>query len=225
MASEARRAFDKNAEDIERLLDLHSEKGGSERGRRFGLEVLNKSAIVLITACWEAYCEDLAAEGLQHIVDHSKASNSLPDDLRKRVASELKKDAHELAVWSLSGDGWRNVLSGRLERLREERNRKLNSPKSANIDELFNAALGIARVSDSWKWARKMTAARSRIKLDRYVELRGAVAHRGKASKNVQRNQVDDYFEFVKRLASKTGGVVNHHVTEITTKPLWMKPD
>ena len=39
------------------------------RGRRYHLEVLNKSAIVLVTSFWEAYCEDIAAEGLAHIVN------------------------------------------------------------------------------------------------------------------------------------------------------------
>jgi hypothetical protein len=176
----------------------------------------------LITAFWEAYCEDVAAEGLQHIVQHSKTPDSLPDDLRKRVAKELGKDSHELAVWALSGDGWRKVLSSRLERLREERNRRLNSPKSANIDDLFSVALGITRVSDSWKWARKMSPQRARTKLDRYVDLRGAVAHRGKASTNVRRGHVDDYFEFVGRLAGRTDEAVNDHVRKITAKPLWI---
>jgi hypothetical protein len=75
MASKARSAFDQNAADIQRLLDLHQRVGGDSRGRRYGLEVLNKSAIVLITAFWEAYCEDLAAEGLEHIVKHAKSLN------------------------------------------------------------------------------------------------------------------------------------------------------
>ena len=46
--SNAYKAFQKNMEDIERLLELHTQEGGSEPGRRYGLEVLNKSAIVLI---------------------------------------------------------------------------------------------------------------------------------------------------------------------------------
>ena len=59
MPSKARAAFDKNAADIEKLLSLQEQQGGTSRGRRYNLEVLNKSAIVLITAFWEAYCEEL----------------------------------------------------------------------------------------------------------------------------------------------------------------------
>ena len=62
MPSEARKAFDANVADVDRLLALHSTAGGAGQGRRYGLEVLNKSAIVLVTAYWEAYCEDIAAE-------------------------------------------------------------------------------------------------------------------------------------------------------------------
>lgn len=74
--------------DVEqRLLELHKDKGGIAKGRRYGLEVLNKSAIVLLTACWEAYCEDVSAEALEHIVTHSPSPDKLPDEFRKLVGN------------------------------------------------------------------------------------------------------------------------------------------
>jgi hypothetical protein len=66
MPSEAQKSLDANLKEIERLLALHTMVGGKTKGRRYGLEVLNKSAIVLITAYWEAYCEDIAAEAGRH---------------------------------------------------------------------------------------------------------------------------------------------------------------
>ena len=68
MAAKARHAFDQSAKDIERLLEIHQALGGDAKGRRHRLEVLNKSAVVLITAIWEAYCENLAAEALRNII-------------------------------------------------------------------------------------------------------------------------------------------------------------
>ena len=56
MPSKARVNFEANAADVSRLLEIHKYFGGDAKGRRFRLEVLNKSAIVLITAIWEAYC-------------------------------------------------------------------------------------------------------------------------------------------------------------------------
>ncbi len=221
MASKARAAFDENAADVERLLALHQEKGGSAKGRRFGLEVLNKSAIVLLTSFWEAYCEDIAAEALDHVVTHAPSADKLPTELRKIVAKELKADVHDLAVWSIAGDGWRTVLKSRLAALQAERNRRLNTPKAAQIDKLFVDALGISQISSSWRWARKMNPDRARTKLDKFVELRGAIAHRGAAATSVKKAQVTDYFNFLKRLVAKTGGAVNIHVRAITSKTLW----
>ena len=221
MPSEARKAFDKNASDIEKLLKLHKQHSGTNRGRRHGLEVLNKSAIVLITSFWEAYCEDIAAEGLEHIVTHSNDSKVLPKELKKQIAKELNKDPNELAIWELSGEGWRQILKKQLETLKEERNKHLNTPKSTNIDDLFLKAIGISNISNTWKWVTTMTPVRARKKLDTYVQLRGAIAHRGKTSKSVTKKNVTDYFEFIKKLAARTGGEVNNHVKDVTGKALW----
>jgi hypothetical protein len=221
MASKARAAFDENAADVQRLLQLHQEKGGKAKGRRFGLEVLNKSAIVLLTSFWEAYCEDIAAEALDHIVTHAPSADKLPTELRKLIAKELKADVHDLAVWSIAGDGWRALLKSRLAILQAERNRRLNTPKSAQIDRLFSDALGIAEISTSWKWPKKMNPDRARAKLDKFVELRGAIAHRGAAATSVKKADVTNFYNFLQRLVGQTGGAVNRHVWAITTKRLW----
>ena len=221
MASKARKSFDSNAKDIERLLEFHKQVGGNAPGRRYGLEVLNKSAIVLITAFWEAYCEDIAAEGLEHIVKHGKSANALPVELKKQVAKAVKAEKNELEIWSIADDGWRNYLKDRFEELKEQRDRRLNTPKTANIDELFRTAIGIEKISTSWSWAKKMSAKRASEKLDKFVELRGSIAHRGQHSKSVTKAQVTDYYEFVRSIVARTGGRVNAHVMKITGKPLW----
>lgn len=222
MPSQARKRFDQNADDIMRLLELHQEKGGNLPGRRRGLDVLNKSAIILITSFWEAYCEDIAAEGLEHVVKHGTSADTLPKEIKQIVAKELKSDSHELAIWALCGDGWKKILTDRLSDLQEQRNKKLNTPKTQNIDDLFAKALGLSSVSSSWKWAKKMTITRAREKLDKFVTLRGEIAHRGIAAKSVTKAQVEDYFDFIKQLVSKTGGAVNSHVKKVTGKPLWV---
>ncbi|MCK5172427.1 MAG: hypothetical protein KAR47_03500 [Planctomycetes bacterium] len=222
MASKARAAFDENIKDIDRLMELHKQQGGTSPGRRYDLEVLNKSAIVLITSYWEAYCEDIAAEALAHIVKYVKSADSLPKALKKLIAKELEDDKNELAVWELADDKWKTYLQGRLELLQEKRNRKLNTPKAANIDQLFTLAVGISKISSSWRWA-KMAADRAREKLDEFVELRGSIAHRGKSLKSVKKSEVDGYLDFIKKLAAKTGGTVNKHVKGVTGRPLWAK--
>ena len=196
-------------------------RGGSAPGRRFDLEVLNKSAIVLITSYWEAYCEDIAEEGLEFIVTHAKSSDALPNEIKKIIASDLKADKNELAIWSISDEKWRQVLRNRLHSLKDARNRKLNTPKSDNIDELFRAAIGLPDVSAQWVWARKLTAAKARVKLDKFVALRGGIAHRGSANTAVQKAQVVDYLNFISQAAAKTGDAINNHVLAITGQSLF----
>lgn len=220
MASQARQAFDRNVKDVERLLRIHADVGGDAQGRRFGLEVLNKSGIVLITAIWEAYCEDLAAEALDHLVTNAKAGSSLPKELKKKIAAEIKKDANDLAMWDLADAGWKARVRVRLTTLMAERNRRLNTPKSDQIDELFGAAIGLSDASTGWRW-KGMSVAQAKSKLDRFVELRGAIAHRGASASGVKKVQVTNYLAHVKRLVGKTGGRVNTHVKAATGKALW----
>ena len=207
MPSKARLSLDANLQDIDRLLALHTMVGGEAQGRRFGLEVLNKSAIVLITAYWEAYCEDIADEALQHLVKNSKSSDALPKELKRQLAKELKEALHELEVWKIADRGWKKYLEDRLDKLKEKRNWDFNTPKAEQIDKLFLQAIGIPNISSSWNWPKKMTVTRASTKLDKYVALRGAIAHRGKGSASVKKAQVEDYLGFIKRLAGKTESI------------------
>ena len=165
MPSKARISFDKNLGDVERLLALHTMVEGQRQGRRYGLEVLNKSAITSITAFWEAYCENIAAEALEHIVKYAKSSDALPKELKKQLAKELKGALHELETWKIADDGWRKYLNDRLSKLKELRNWDLNTPKSDQIDKLFLQAIGIPKISSAWHWPKKMTVQRAAAKL------------------------------------------------------------
>ena len=144
----------------------------------------------------------------------------MPKELKKAIAKELEKDKNDLAVWEVADGKWKSYLQNRLEKLQEVRNRKLTTPKSDNIDQLFVSAIGIKKVSNSWKWPR-MTVLRANTKLDKFVTLRGSIAHRGKSLKSVTKAQVQDYLDFIKKLAAKTGGKVNLHVKSLIGKPLW----
>jgi hypothetical protein len=200
-------------------LEIHTDVGGDAPGKRYGLEVLNKSAIVLISAVWEAYCEDIALEAAKHLAKHLHSASALPLAVQKRVASELKMEKHELAILRLSGNGWRQVVEQRAQALTAGSG-GLNTPKTQQINDLFEKAIGLNDVSAAWKW-KKMTAANAGKKLDSFVTLRGAIAHRGVGSKAVKKADVLGFFNHVTRLVAKTGGQVNKHVKAATGRSLW----
>jgi RiboL-PSP-HEPN len=220
MPSKARRAFDQNAKDVTRLLEIHEHLGGDGPGRRYRLEVLNKSAIVLITAIWEAYCEDIASEALNHLVKHLSNGSALPKELKKRIAKEIKELPNEIAIWDLADSGWKAIVEARLGPWTKETNRKFNTAKSDNIDQLFLNTIGLDTVSKAWQW-KKMTAQNARKKLDSYVELRGAIAHRGSSASTCTKTQVEAYFIHVQHLVSNTGGEISKFLRNVTGKKLW----
>lgn len=211
MPSQARAAFEENRLDVERLLEIHTELSGDAPGRKYGVAVLNKAGIVLTCAVWEAFCEDLAAEALNHLVEHAQSPDELPQELRKQIARELAEKKHELAIWDLAGDGWRKHLLARLSELAEERNRKLNTPKRSNIEHLFSTAVGIGNVPGAWAW-KAMNSHSAGEKLDTYVTLRGSLAHRAQAAESVKKTQVKDFLNHAERLVEKTDEYVSAQI-------------
>jgi hypothetical protein len=66
-----------------------------------------------------------------------------------------------------------------------------------------------------------MSATQAREKLDRYITLRGEIAHRGMPADKVKKAAVTDFFGHVEHLVRLTGGKANSHVTSATGKALW----
>ena len=176
-------------------------------GIRRKLDVLNKGTIVLLSAIWEGFCEDLTAEALLLLVDGAPDAAALPTTLQRIVARELKQSPHELAVWCLAGDGWRDVLHTRLSYLQKERNRRLNTPTSTNIDEFFKQALGIEAMPSNWATT-QASAKENASKLDAFIELRNAIAHRELGDAVVSKATVKNFNNHIQRLATLTESAV-----------------
>jgi len=204
--------------EIDRLQVIHGELSGSGPGRRRDLEVLHKAAFVLITAFWEAFCEDLASEAIEHILEHAQHSRVLPNELRKQIAKELKAESHELAVWELADDHWRRIVRGRLAEMMIERNRRLNTPKTEQIKDLFFRSLGIDDLPASWHWS-GMTHVRAVEKLDSYITTRGAIAHRGEAEVTIRLAEVRGFRRHVGFLAGRTQSRVAGFLLDVTEVP------
>lgn len=175
---------------------------------------------MLITSFWESYCEDLAEEALEIIVQHAPNADALPKEIKKVVAKTLKEDKNELAIWDISDDKWRSVLRRNFAALTEERNKTFATPKSFNVNSLFESAIGLSTMSSNWKW-KGMSTVQAISKLNDFVSKRGDIAHRGSSTSTVKKSEVLDYLNHVKQLAGNTGGAVKKHVKAITGEDLW----
>lgn len=230
MASEAWKAFERNIKDVVVLHNLNNSIKKADASAPEETEVLNRAGIVLTTSFWEAFCEDVAAEALDKIVALARDANGLPKSIKKQIAKELKASADDLAVWDLAGNNWRSVLQTRLAALQDARNKKLNTPKSHNIDDLFESAVGLPNASSEWSMKYKpkkggveveVSAKETRTKLDEMVALRGEIAHRGKAKAAVMKADVRDFAMFVAAIAVRIDGQLNEHVESVSGVRPW----
>ncbi len=217
MASRALETFEANRADVDRLMEVHGDISGGAPGRKYRVEVLNKSAIVLLCASWEAFCEDLVSEVVEHFVKHAPNANALPKLVRKRIARDFRGD--EMRMWTLADGGWRQVLTAQLTDLKEERDRMLNTPKTAQIRSLFADHVGYADVTADWHW-QKRTVQSSIATLDTFVTLRGAIAHRASAPRSVHKTDVMKNTQFISGVVHATDRAISDHVLAVTQAPL-----
>lgn len=207
-----RSLLDDAVPDITRLVEFHEKETGTGRGyRRPEIQVVSRSAVVLICASWEAFCEDLAAEALQHLADHSPNGMALPDEVQKTLKASLLAEKHELTIWKLADDGWRTVLRDRAKSISSDDDRSLNTPKPEPVKGFFNKNVGISDITASWVW-HKNDQERTTKLLEEFVVLRGSIAHRRSPTGGVRKKKATDGLDLVLRLAEKSAACVSDHL-------------
>ena len=214
------RHLQKNLEDISKLLEIHALVASTVSGRANSLQVINKSSIVLLTACWEAFIEDLATSSFDWLLSQCREPTSFPAKVRTRASSNIRQDKNELAVWELAGNGWKNVLRSHRDETIQTATGNFNTPKTRQIDLLYESLLGLTAISSTWKWP-SMTAEKSRDKLEKLVVIRGNIAHRVRHDDLVRRPELEGYMAFVSRLAVLTHHAVVKHLIAHTGQSPW----
>src|SRR5689334_7026224 len=111
MGSSAKTAFDDNKKDVDQLWKIHEEVAGIGKGRKYGVDVINRAAIVFITACWESYVEDIVREGFAFMLANVPTATAIPMKVRDFATKDeifTQKDSRK--IWDLADGGWRSVL-------------------------------------------------------------------------------------------------------------------
>lgn len=215
MASNALKRFRDKQKDVQYLLGIHAELTGLDRGKRAkNVEVLNKSAIVFVSALWEAYCEDLLLEAMTFLVENVTSSNSLPSSLRKNVAKSIKPKIQDNIenAWKLVED-WKPET----KKYVEDNIRHVNTASSSCVIKLFKDMLDIEDISSSWRW-QNMTPEQSRKSLDEYCGTRHKIAHGRPSRASIKKKHATSFFQLTQKLAEVTETVVHSQVQEATGK-------
>lgn len=197
-----------NLAEVRRLMEIHATIAGPSVGAKHKVEVLNKSSIVLLVACWEAFVEDLAEVSFRLQLRRAKSPDVFPSKVLTLASKKLREDNDERRVWNLAGDGWKTVLRDYQEQVLKRYIGNFNTPKPKQIDDLFASLIGVSKVSKKWSW-HKCKPAKARARLNKLVMLRGAIAHRVSAPRSVLKRDVKRAASFVERLAVATHNAVN----------------
>lgn len=205
-----------NIAEVEQLLSIHTMLGGPGPGRKRDVEVLNKSAIVLVVACWEVFVEDLASLALDYMITNAKDYKAFPKPVLDRVGSKNNGPN----AWALAGDGWRNALRDNYTEILAKTAGVLNTPRATQVDDLFSKSIGLSNVSACWYWKGRAKG-KAIVSLDELVTLRGGIAHRVKHSKSVRKRTVVAATHLVSYLAAKTSNAVRVHVHKSVGKYPW----
>lgn len=201
-------AWRKNIAEVDRLLEIHKQLSGNGPGRRRDVQVLNKSALVMLLACWEAYVEDLAKNAFNLMLDHASSPSVFPDFVLAIAGKEIKNGG-AADLWSLAGDGWKDSLKKHREKILDKYVVKgnFNTPSADNIDKLFSELIGLTSVSREWYWP-KMQNTVALAKLQTLIERRGEIAHRVESSEAVLKKDIEMYRNLISRLC-----VITHNRT------------
>lgn len=212
--------FFNNLKEIEELSRIHRTVAGSTPGRKSKVHTLNKSAIVLLTACWEYYIEDLLRESFSFMLKESKSHKSFPISVLVKASNDLKNHKDERRVWELAGKGWRKVLSNFQKSTLEKEIDHFHVPRPENIDQLYLKLLGIEDVTKNILW-QKMSNQNALETLNYFIDLRGEIAHNVKTKSSVRKKDVDDYRKFLNRAAVILHNRVTKHVEKAVKKAPW----
>lgn len=208
--------FTANLKEVDRLSDIHAIVTPKGPGRKYNVQILHKNSIVMLVACWEAFVEDLAANGLTSLLAKAPNYKVLPDEVLERIANKLQGKK----AWSLAGDGWKAASTDHLKDVLARTTGSLNTPKTVQVDELFDKVLGMKSLSSHWHWKGR-SAARTKAALDELVTLRGSIAHRVSSAQSVRKQDVSDARELLARLAVTSHNSVNRHLTRLVAEKPW----
>ena len=212
--------FFDNLSEINYLPSIHTVIAGTTPGRKRQVQILNKSAIVLYTACWEYYIEDLIREAFNFLLINSKKHNAFPNSVLAKASKEIKNDKDDLRVWDLAGFGWKKVLENYQKTILEKKIDHFHVPRPENIDELYSKLLGINTITNQWSW-KKMCNKDAIDTLNKYVDLRGEIVHNVKTKTSVRKKDVDYYRKFLNRTAVILHNRVTTHIENLIGEAPW----
>lgn len=209
-----------NFEEVEDLIEIHRRIAGKSPGRKFGLNSLNKSSIILLCAGWEFYIEDLLENSFNYLLTKSTSHNQFAAKVLVQASQFLVDDNDKRRVWELAGSGWKRVIEEYKNNVLKQEINFFHVPRTDNINELFEKILGIKSITSNFFW-NQMSNEKALFLLDEFVNLRGEISHKVKTKNKVWKKDIIFYKNFLSKLAIIMHNRVTDHLDYSTGSKPW----
>lgn len=215
MASRSYNTFNKhNLRDVRGLMEAHDTLSPEGRGRR-NLGYITRSAIVILCASWEQYIEDVVMESVEMMCSQFDDPAKIPKHVKKKIVKHIESEKDDLSPLTLAADGWRNVY----KKCAKDGIGRFHSPKTDMIIKIFRDYMGItSNVSECWSIDGE--------ELDRFVDFRNTLAHRGQSYiQYVRRQDVQNYLTSIDETARETEAFLSNELSNILPQGRpWIRP-
>ncbi|MBS0255578.1 MAG: hypothetical protein JSS36_10350 [Proteobacteria bacterium] len=201
--------------DSEQLLEIHAALTGDGRGRRYDVDALNRGAVILSVAAWEAFVEDLALYSARRLSLGLSGARKIPDVVKEpflawlHASTDFKNPTPAVreAMWSLTGQGWRQVF----RKFAEDRVKNFSTPSPNDTKKLFRCLIGIDDITGSWGYQRWGSDV-YRTRLDATLLLRHRIAHGAIGTETVGKTNARSAIRLVSVLSERTSAAVTNHL-------------
>lgn len=193
MPSKARiAARDYMLPEIEKIISSHKSLRKGQRGPDTHRSIL-RAGVLFLCATWEVYCEDVVREVAKKLLNQFDDPLKLPGDMQNQLKAAVH---HESMVKStplrLAGTGWRDVYFQEVDSACG----RFNTPKSDKLNDLFKKWVGCKNISSYWSLGAP--------EIDRFVTLRGEIAHKGSEAAVVSREELVHFKAVVSKTINET---------------------
>lgn len=158
----------------------------------------------MLCAAWEVYIEDLLIDSVEFLANSCEEAAKLPLAVKKHISRNVKAAKNELKPLGLAGHGWRLIY----KEFAATAANNLNTPKSHNVDRLFQENVGIKNLSANWTYGA--------AEIDAFVAERGEIAHRGRSAQYIKAQKLQRYLDEIKRTATETDNFICQNLKELS---------